>query len=86
LPTYTLRADLIAANTYQRLAASLIESKLTKIGQSGRLGEAEKQLLRCAAEQIFDAAAIFIRESRRRDPQSGELVHPTEGLPKDDQQ
>ena len=73
----TLRADLVAANVYQR---SIADWSL-RIGSPNRVSN---EYLGSAARLAFDAAAAFIAESRRRDPNTGELIHPTEGLPKEE--
>lgn len=64
----TLRADLIAANIFQRMAVG------------SRIGYTREKL----AVRAFDDAAAFIAESRRRDPHTGELTHPVDGLPKEE--
>jgi hypothetical protein len=45
-----------------------------------RIGYTREEL----AVRAYDDAAVFVAESRRRDPHTGELTHPIDGLPKED--
>lgn len=74
----TLRADLIAANIFQRAAANL----MLEDADDDRYPTFDAKAYSYAVECSFAAAAAFIAESRRRDPHTG-LSNTPEGLPLD---
>lgn len=72
-----LRADLIAANIFQRAA---VEVMLNPHGKEYDDPPSYEDI----ANYAFYAVAAFVAEARRRDAHTGELVHPTDGLPSED--
>ena len=76
----SLRADLIAANVFQRIAAAIAQGD----ADDGGCPTFDSKAYSYAAECSFAAAVAFVAESRRRDPQTGELTHPVDGLPKEE--
>lgn len=74
----TLRADLIAADIFKRAA---VEVMLNVHGMEYDDGPPSYKDI---ADYAFNAAAVLVAEARRRDAHTGELVHPTDGLPDDE--